>query len=142
MNYQASIIAGVKRIDLDGNETQAVTPLEQRAAKLKYDEACKKIAAKRLATTDPPAVSYGDLPRFLKQIEATPMKKIETTTPPPSNPVVVVKPLKRLLDSVLVASAAIASAENTGMLAAITVTMMGIVIKEAQSVIDDTEGEA
>jgi sRNA-binding protein len=125
ISYQYCLLAGAKRIDLNGNEVSTVTEYDELGAK-------KKIAAinRKFNEYVPPA-----LPSFITQ-QSTPVKqRIDSAPMEKTNPVI--RPeLTRLYDAVLAANSAMgAIADKKDMFAAITTAAINVILREAQSVI-------
>jgi sRNA-binding protein len=137
--YQRALQAGVERVDLNGDKAGIVTELEQRTAEKKIQQDKKKLAEKNI--DDPIAVlsqlhAAGRIPTdSLGKLTApkivTPMKKPEP--PPPATP----KPaptLERL--QTLMTSLQEIDTQDEGLKAALTTATLGVIVAEAQKLID------
>jgi ProP effector len=132
-SYLYALQAGAKRIDLNGKEVGTVTELEQAAALKKIKERKKFLseryggynATKTLATLH----AAGRIPDDqLRKLEAPP---IPVKTKPAAAP-----ELTRVHEALAAAQTAWAGSGDTSLRAALTSAALGVVIKEAQSVID------
>jgi sRNA-binding protein len=140
LGYQKKILAGEKRINLDGDEAGIVTEAEQRAAEKKVEAAEAKMKREREAATSAaaslPPVRFGTaFPDFMKSMrESAPAmtSKPPTITPAPAAPVINPEP-KPVNEAMLSANAAISlPVPNAEMRKAIIQAVMVIVIKEAR----------
>jgi hypothetical protein len=125
-------LAGAKRIDLNGTEVDTVTEQDEHAATRQIDAINKKLNAYHR----PPALPsfFTQQPTLIKQKVAPPMEKIDPVIRPE---------LTRLYDAVLAANAAMsATADNKGMFVTITTAAIGMVVREAETVITTISGEA
>jgi len=147
IGYQHQLQAGRKRIDLAGRESGAVTELEERATRKKiteYNE--KKLADRNLFDPIKTATALVDAQRIaqdqLRKIDA-PSPKIEISTMNRTAAKSPVRPeLTRLYEAVLAANMAMSVATgNNDMQVAVTAAALGVVIKEAQRVIDEARSE-
>jgi sRNA-binding protein len=135
IGYQHCLEAGAKCLDLDGKEAGTVTELEHRAAQKKIQEINEIMAERNLLN---PIRTTSTLVAA-RRISDDQLKKIDA--PPISRPIV--RPeLTALYEAVLAANAAMsASVGNSNMRDAITAAAIGVVIKEAQRIIDDSKRE-
>jgi sRNA-binding protein len=133
IGYQYCLKAGAKRLDLAGNEAGSVTESEQHVAEKKIQEINESRLAERnsIRTTSSLVAA--------RRIPGDQLKKIDAPTV--SRPIVLPE-LTALYEAVLAANAAMsASVGNSNMRDAITTAAIGVVIKEAQRIIDDSKRE-
>jgi sRNA-binding protein len=133
IGYQYCLKAGAKRLDLAGNEAGTVTESEQHVAEKKIQEINESRLAERnsIRTTSSLVES--------RRIPDDQLKKIDAPTV--SRPIVLPE-LKALYEAVLAANAVMsASVGKSNMRDAITTAAIGVVIKEAQRIIDDSKRE-
>src|SRR5262249_51852837 len=133
ISYQYSLEAGAKCLDLNGREAGTVTELEHRTAQKKIQEINEKLAERHLLnpikTTSTLAAARRIPEDQLKKIDAP----IVSKTKPPVRP-----ELTPLYEAVLAANTAMSTPlSNSNMRVAITAAVIGVVIKEAQRVIDN-----
>jgi sRNA-binding protein len=129
--YLYALHAGAKRIDLNGKEVGTVTELEQAAALKKITEG-KKLRKERNGFNATKTVAAlhaaGRIPDDqLRKLDAPPMP----ITRPPTAP-----ELKRVHEALAAAESAWTGSGDANLRAALTSAALGIVMKEAQSVID------
>ena len=131
--YQYALQAGAKRIDLEGNEVGTVTESEQAGAQKEIQERKKLLnernglnAAKTLVALHAARRIPDDQLRKLEAPSMTPKAKAPPTLPE----------LIRLHEAVAAADAAWTGPDDANLRAALTSAALGIVIKEAQSVIN------
>ncbi len=132
ISYQYSLEAGAKCLDLEGKEAGTVTELEQRAAQKKILEIHEKLAERNPIKTTPSLVAAGRIPENqLKKIDAPIMSKTMAPVRPELMP---------LHEAVLAANTAMSTPVSNGNVrAAITAAVIGVVIQEAQRIIDNAK---
>jgi sRNA-binding protein len=128
--YQCCLKAGEKCLDLNGREVGTVTESEHYAAQKKIQEINERRLAERnsIRTTSSLVTA--------RRISDDQLKKIDA--PPISRPIV--RPeLTPLYEAVLAANTAMSTPVSNGnMRAAITAAVIGVVIEEAQRIIDNS----
>jgi len=127
ISYQYNLEAGAKCLDLDGKEVGTVTELEQRAARMKIREIKEKMASLNPIRTMSNLVTARRIPEDqLKKIDA-----------PMSRPTI--KPeLTPLYEAILAANSAMsAPMGNSDVRAAVTAAVIGVVIAEAQRILNN-----
>jgi sRNA-binding protein len=131
--YLYALQAGAKRIDLDGKEVDTVTEVEQNAAQKKIQEGQKLVSERNehnAAKTLMALHAAGRIPDDqLRKLEAPSMTAKAKAPPTPPE-------LMRLHEAVAAADAAWTGPGDAILRAALTSAALGIVIKEAQSVIN------
>jgi sRNA-binding protein len=143
--YRRNLLTGAKRIDITGKEGVSVTAAEYAMARKKLHEDKQRLAENNLmnATKTVAALHHkGRIPDDqLKKLDAPPL--------PRATPTVVVKQstsivpeLARLHDAFMAANAMLASSSNIELRNAMTSAALGVVIKEAQRVIDASKETA
>lgn len=130
IGYQYSLEAGAKCLDLNGREVGTVTESEHRAAQKQIQEINERMAERNLLNpirTASSLVATGRIPTDqLKKIDAPTMSKTRSPVQPE---------LMRLYEAVLAADTAMSAVGNSNMRAAITAAVVGVVIEEAQRII-------
>jgi sRNA-binding protein len=129
ISYQYNLETGAKRLDLDGKEAGTVTELEQRAARMEIVEINERRAERAhlnpIRTTSNLVTARRISEDQLKKIDA-PMTK-QTMQPE----------LTPLYEAVLAANSAMsAPMGNSDVRAAVTAAVIGVVIAEAQRILD------
>jgi len=135
IRYQYCLEAGAKCLDLEGKEAGTVTELEHRSAQKKIQEIKERWNERNLLnpiTTTSTLVTARRIPEDqLKKIDAPIMSKTMAPVQPE---------LTRLYEAVLAANAAMSTPVSNGnMHAAITAAVIGIVIEEAQRIINNAK---
>jgi len=129
ISYQYNLEAGAKCLDLDGKEGGTVTELEQRAARMKIREIKEKMASLNAIRTTSNLVTARRIPEDqLKKIDA-----------PMSRPTIQPE-LAPLYEAILAANSAMsAPMGNSDMRAAVTAAVIGVVIAEAQRILNNSK---
>jgi sRNA-binding protein len=130
--YLYALQAGTKRIDLDGKEVGTVTESEEAVALKKIKEGQKLLIERNGHNATKTVAALHAAGRIsddqLRKLEAPPMP---VKAKPPAAP-----ELTRVHEALAAAEAAWAGPGDTSLRAALTSAALGVVIKEAQSVID------
>jgi hypothetical protein len=147
LGYQKRILAGEKRINLDGETSGVITEYDQRVAQKKVETIEAKMKRDREATSAAaavlPPVRFGTaLPDFIRQIESTPaMSKTPPTITPSAAAPVIVPELMPVYEAMLSANAAMSlPMQSSEMRRAIVDAVIGVIMKEAQAVRDRNDG--
>jgi ProP effector len=121
--YLYGLQAGAKRIDLEGNEVGTVTELEQAAAQRKIKEGLRSVNERNAART------VAALPAA-----ACRLPELRTPPAPPE--------LTGVQEALAAAKAAWSGLGDDSLRVALTSAALGVVIKEAQRVINSLVGDA
>jgi sRNA-binding protein len=132
ISYQYNLETGAKCLDLDGKEVGTVTELEQRAARMKILEINERRAERAPLN---PIRTVSNLVTA-RRIPEDQLKKIDA---PMSRPTI--KPeLTPLYEAILAANSAMsAPMGNSDVRAAVTAAVIGVVIAEAQRILDNSK---
>jgi sRNA-binding protein len=132
--YQYALQAGVRRIDLRGQEVGTVTEQEHRAAQKQIKEDMQRLSERKSDAVIANTKLYraGRVPYDqLKKLDAPPMSASSKV------PAINVAPeLTRLYEAFVAANTTLTGASDAGLRLAMTSAALGVVIKEAQRVID------
>jgi sRNA-binding protein len=132
IGYLSVLEGGLKRVDINGDAVGTVTELEAHVAAKKLEE----IRNERRAVQDPIRTATALVANG--RIAEDQLRKIPA--PAIAKPAAVCAELARLHKAVIDPNSAISiKLENADIRAAVTAVVMGVVLKEAQAVIDRTK---
>jgi sRNA-binding protein len=142
-SYQYALQTGASRIDLQGKEVSTVTEQEYRKAQKKIREDKQNLTARNLGSSTRTVASLHDAGRIpddqLKKLDA-PMpvapKKSPAPAPVSESASTSAPELTRLYEALNAANTMLAGASDPALRSAMTSAALGVVIKEAQRVID------
>lgn len=137
IGYLLTLQAGVRRIDLQGKEVGTVTEQEylvaQKEAKENRDRERERRAMLSAVTVNASLYNTGRIPYDqLKKLDAPPLPK----APPLPSKEPVAAELTRVYEALVAASATLTGNGDADLRRAMTSAALGIVIKEAQRLID------